>query len=68
MALATMTGKNGRLVVHMYTNWKRLQMNFKEADGWNGLVQPISGLLEEDRVLGVDKTHNQSYDLIILIK
>lgn len=52
----------------MYTNWKRLQMNFKEADGWNGLVQPISGLLEEDRVLGVDKTHNQSYDLIILIK
>ena len=47
MEFPVMSGKKGRNAVYMYTDWKRLRMKFKEADGWNGLVQPISGMIEK---------------------
>lgn len=45
MQLATMQGKGGRPAVHMFTDWKRLRMSFKEEDGWSGLIQPIQGMI-----------------------
>lgn len=46
MELAMMKGKNGKPAVHMYTDWKRLRMSFKEEDGWSGLIQPIAGMID----------------------
>ena len=47
MEFPTKNGKNGRDAVCMFTDWKRLRMNYKESDGWDGLIQPISGMIEK---------------------
>lgn len=47
MAPPDENGKNGRDAVCMFTDWKRLRMNYKESDGWDGLIQPISGMIEK---------------------
>ena len=47
IAFATMSGKNDRDAVMMYTDWKRLRMVYKEEDGWSGLIQPISGMIDK---------------------
>ena len=44
IAFPTMPGKYGRNAVRMYTDWKRLRMEFDEE--WNGLIQPIEGMIE----------------------
>lgn len=41
--LAVREGKNGRQAVNMYTDWKRLRMQFDE--GWDGMIQPIEGII-----------------------
>lgn len=47
IAFATMSGKNDRDAVMMYTDWKRLRMVYKEEDGWSGLIQPISDMIDK---------------------
>lgn len=39
-------GKGEKDAVRMYTDWKRLRMAYKEEEGWSGLIQPISGMIE----------------------
>lgn len=40
----TMEGKYGRPAIYMFTDWKRLRMVYGED--WNGMVQPVSGMIE----------------------
>ena len=42
--LAMCEGKYGRNAVKMFTDWKRLRLQFGEE--WSGLIQPISGMIE----------------------
>lgn len=44
VALAVSAGKYDRQVVRMYTDWKRLRMEFGEE--WDALIQPVSGMIE----------------------
>lgn len=44
VALAVSQGKYDRQVVRMYTDWKRLRMEFGED--WDALIQPVSGMIE----------------------
>lgn len=44
MSLPTIQGKGDRKAVRMYTDWKRLRMEFGEE--WGGLVQTVSGMIE----------------------
>ena len=44
LTFPTMPGKYGRDAVRMYTDWKRLRMEFGEE--WSGLVQPIEGMID----------------------
>ncbi|MDD6794187.1 MAG: hypothetical protein PUE01_02060 [Clostridiaceae bacterium] len=46
MSLATQKGKGERDAIRMYTDWKRFRMVYSEADGWQGMIQPISGMIE----------------------
>jgi len=46
IAIATQKGKGERAAIRMYTDWKRFRMVYSEADGWSGLIQPISGMIE----------------------
>lgn len=46
IAIATQKGKGERDAVRMYTDWKRFRMVYSEADGWNGMIQPISGMIQ----------------------
>ena len=47
MSLATQQGKYDRDALRMYTDWKRFRRVYKEEDGWNGLIQPISGVIDQ---------------------
>jgi len=40
----TMNGKNEKAAIRMFTDWKRLQMEF-DSD-WSGYIQPISGMID----------------------
>lgn len=40
----TMKGKNERDAVRMFTDWKRLRMEYD--DEWSGMIQPISGMID----------------------
>ena len=44
MAFPIMRGKSDRNAVRMYTDWKRLRMEYGEE--WKGLVQTISGMID----------------------
>ena len=44
MEFPTMDGKHGRPAIAMFTDWKRLRMVYD--DEWNGMVQPISGMID----------------------
>lgn len=46
MFLATQKGKGERDAICMYTDWKRFRMVYSEADGWNGMIQPIYGMID----------------------
>ena len=46
MMIAFQKGKGEKDAVRMYTDWKRLRMAYKEEEGWSGLIQPISGMIE----------------------
>ncbi len=46
IAIAIRPGKEERNAVSMFTDWKRFRMVYKEDDGWNGLIQPISGMID----------------------
>jgi len=40
----TMHGKKDREAVRMYTDWKRLRMEYGEE--WSGMVQPVKGMID----------------------
>ncbi len=40
----TMKGKHDRDAVRMFTDWKRLRMEYD--DNWSGMLQPVSGMIE----------------------
>ena len=40
----TMKGKHERDAVRMFTDWKRLRMEFDE--NWSGMLQPVSGMID----------------------
>ena len=46
MMIAIQNGKGEKDAVRMYTDWKRFRMVYKEEEGWSGLIQPISGMIE----------------------
>jgi len=46
MSIATMSGKAGRDAVKMFTDWKRFRMVFPESEGWGGMVETISGMID----------------------
>ena len=39
----TMEGKNDRPAVYMFTDWKRLRMDYDES--WEGMVQSVEGMI-----------------------
>ncbi len=40
----TMKGKHDRDAVRMFTDWKRLRMEYD--DNWSGMLQPVSGMID----------------------
>ncbi|MBR1853616.1 MAG: SseB family protein [Lachnospiraceae bacterium] len=44
MIFPTFSGKDGRNVIRMFTDWRRLREEYDEE--WGGLVQPIEGMIE----------------------
>lgn len=40
----TMKGKHERDAVRMFTDWKRLRMEYD--DNWSGMLQPVSGMID----------------------
>ena len=40
----TMKGKHDRDAVRMFTDWKRLRMEYD--DSWSGMLQPVSGMID----------------------
>ena len=57
ISLATMTGKNGRSAVRMFTDWKRLKAGMGE--GWEGMIQTVGGLIAQfDCALNYTKDPN----------
>lgn len=46
MIIATQKGKGERDAIRMYTDWKRFRRAYSEADGWSGMIQPISGMID----------------------
>ncbi len=40
----TMKGKHERDAVRMFTDWKRLRMEYD--DSWSGMLQPVSGMID----------------------
>lgn len=44
--LATQPGKNERNAIRLYTDWKRLRMEYPEGEGWQGMVQTIPQMIE----------------------
>jgi len=39
-----MKGKHERDAVRMFTDWKRLRMEYD--DSWSGMLQPVSGMID----------------------
>lgn len=46
LALASRKGKGDKDAVEMFTDWKRFYMCYKAEDGFSGMIQPISGMIE----------------------
>ena len=40
----TMKGKHDRNAIRMFTDWKRLRMEYD--DSWSGMLQPVSGMID----------------------
>lgn len=54
ISLAVREGKFGRSAVNMYTDWKRLRMQYDES--WDGMVQPVEGFIDSmDCVINATK-------------
>lgn len=54
LAIATMKGKNGNDAVMMYTDWKRLRMQYNEE--WNGMIVKMEDMIQNyDCAINVTK-------------
>ena len=46
ISFAMQAGKGDRSAVNLYTDWKRLRERFPESEGWDGMIQPLEGMIE----------------------
>ena len=45
LQIATMKGRDERMAVRMFTDWKRFRAAFESEGGWGGLIQTIGGMI-----------------------